>query len=343
MILNEGRHFKKKEQSLASSLKIALSLPSNFNKDNIIMRKVIGIGETVLDIIFKNEQPIGAYPGGSAFNAIISLARAGVSTAFIGEAGHDRVGQNVVKFLKDNGVDASNVTAFPGSKSPVSLAFLDDNNDAEYIFYKDHPHDQLDFIYPDIQPGDIVLFGSFFAVNPVVRPQIVGLLDYARAHGAIIYYDVNYRMSHKDEVMKITPNYLENLEYADIVRGSREDFDVLYKLKEPDKIYQAEISFYCKKFIYTAGANPVSLYADNGLRKSYDVVPTETVSTVGAGDNFNAGFIYGLLKNNITRADIDKGLTEQQWDDCVASGQRFSAEACKTIFNYIPNDSTLCK
>ena len=37
------------------------------------MRKVIGIGETVLDIIFKNDQPIGAYPGGSTFNAIISL------------------------------------------------------------------------------------------------------------------------------------------------------------------------------------------------------------------------------------------------------------------------------
>lgn len=307
------------------------------------MRKVIGIGETVLDIIFKKEQPIGAYPGGSAFNAIISLARAGVSTAFIGEAGHDRVGQNIIKFLKDNGVDASNVTAFPGSKSPVSLAFLDDNNDAEYIFYKDHPHDQLDFIYPDIHPDDIVLFGSFFAVNPVVRPQIVGLLDYARAHGAIIYYDVNYRMSHKDDVMKITPNYLENLEYADIVRGSREDFEVLYKLDNPDKVYQAEISFYCKKFIYTAGANPVRLYADNGLRKSYDVARMETVSTVGAGDNFNAGFIYGLLKNNITRADIENGLTERQWDDCVTSGQRFSAEACKTIFNYIPADSLLCK
>ena len=225
----------------------------------------------------------------------------------------------------------------------MSLAFLDDNNDAEYIFYKDHPHDQLDFIYPDIHPDDIVLFGSFFAVNPVVRPQIVGLLDYARAHGAIIYYDVNYRMSHKDDVMKITPNYLENLEYADIVRGSREDFDVLYKLDNPDKVYQAEISFYSKKFIYTAGANPVRLYADNGLRKSYDVAPMQTVSTVGAGDNFNAGFIYGLLKNNITRADIEKGLTEQQWDDCVTSGQRFSAEACKTIFNYIPTDSSLCK
>lgn len=300
------------------------------------MRKVIGIGETVLDIIFKKEQPIGAYPGGSTFNAIISMARAGVPTSFISEAGHDRIGQNIIKFLKDNGVDASNVNVYPGAKSPVSLAFLDENNDAEYIFYKDHPHDQLDFVYPDIQPDDIVLFGSFYAVNPVIRPQIVGLLDYARAHGAIIYYDVNYRNSHKNDVMKITPNYLENLEYADIVRGSREDFDVLYKLDDPDKVYQAEISFYCKKFIYTSGAKPVHLYADGGFRKSYPVINTETVSTIGAGDNFNAGFIYGLMKYGITRRDIENGLTEEQWDECIASGQRFSAEACKSIYNYIP-------
>ena len=314
------------------------------------MRKVIGIGETVLDIIFKKEQPIGAYPGGSTFNAIISMARAGVPTSFISEAGHDRIGQNIIKFLKDNGVDASNVNVYPGAKSPVSLAFLDENNDAEYIFYKDHPHDQLDFVYPDIQPDDIVLFGSFYAVNPVIRPQIVGLLDYARAHGAIIYYDVNYRNSHKNDVMKITPNYLENLEYADIVRGSREDFDVLYKLDDPDKVYQAEISFYCKKFIYTSGAKPVHLYADGGFRKSYPVIDTETVSTIGAGDNFNAGFIYGLMKYGITRRDIENGLTEEQWDECIASGQRFSAEACKSIYNYIPSiynyipaDSPLCK
>ena len=300
------------------------------------MRKVIGIGETVLDIIFKNEQPIGAYPGGSTFNAIISMARAGVNTTFISEAGHDRVGQNIIKFLKDNGVDASNVNVFPESKSPISLAFLDENNDAEYIFYKDHPHDQLDFVYPDIQPDDIVLFGSFFAVNPVIRPQIVGLLDYARSHGAIIYYDVNYRPSHKDDVMRITPNYLENLEYADIVRGSREDFEVLYKLDDPDKVYQAEVSFYCKKFIYTNGGNPVHLYADNGLRKCYPVADTETMSTIGAGDNFNAGFIYGLLKNDITRADIERGLTEEQWDHAISCGQQFSAEACKSLYNYVP-------
>lgn len=86
--------------------------------------------------------PSEPYPGGSTFNAVISLARAGVPATFISEAGHDRVGQNIIRFLQDNGVDASNVNVFPGSRSPISLAFLDDNNDAEYIFYKDHPHDQ---------------------------------------------------------------------------------------------------------------------------------------------------------------------------------------------------------
>ena len=37
------------------------------------MRKVIGIGETILDILFKDEQPTAAVPGGSVFNGIISL------------------------------------------------------------------------------------------------------------------------------------------------------------------------------------------------------------------------------------------------------------------------------
>ncbi len=55
------------------------------------MRKIIGIGETVLDIIFRNEQPIQAVPGGSTFNAIISLSRAGAKTSFISETGNDRI------------------------------------------------------------------------------------------------------------------------------------------------------------------------------------------------------------------------------------------------------------
>lgn len=301
------------------------------------MRKVIGIGETVFDIIFKEDNPVAAVPGGSTFNAIISLGRAGINTTFISETGDDRIGRRIIEFLKENGVNADSVSVYQGTKSPLSLAFLNERNDAEYIFYKDHPNDRLDFIHPAIERDDIVLMGSYYAINPVIRQQVAAFLDYAKAQGAIIYYDVNYRASHKHEIMRLTPNIIENLEYADIVRGSSEDFEIMYKKKDADSVYKSEISFYTKKFIYTQGSEPVELRADGGLSKQYTIEKTDTVSTIGAGDNFNAGFIYGMLKHGITRDIIDAGLTEEQWDGIVSCALRFSANVCKSINNYIDN------
>lgn len=302
------------------------------------MRKVIGIGETVLDIIFRDEKPISALPGGSTFNAIISLGRSGVKASMISETGNDRIGQNIIKFMESNGIDASYVNVYPESKSPLSLAFLNDHNDADYIFYKDHPHDRIDYVYPEVNADDIVLFGSFFALNPVIRPQVYAFLDYARQRGAILYYDVNFRASHKNEVMKVTPNLLDNLEMADIVRGSSEDFEILFRQHDADTVYRSQIAFYTKKFIYTRSADPVEVRGDSGFSKQYPVLPTETVSTIGAGDNFNAGFIYGLIKNGITRQHIDQGLTESQWDALVSSALDFSAECCRDIYNYVSEE-----
>ena len=302
------------------------------------MRKVIGIGETVLDIIFKDDEPVSAVPGGSVFNALISLGRAGVNAALISETGNDHIGKKIIRFMESNGIDSSNVNVYAESKSPLSLAFLNEKNDAEYIFYKDHPHDQLDFIYPDIQPDDIVMFGSFYAINPVIRPQVAGLLEYAKNHGAILYYDVNFRASHRNEVMKITPNLLDNLEFADVVRGSNEDFSILFNRNDADSVYRTDISFYCHNFIYTQGSEPVEVRAEGGINCQYPVGNTQTVSTIGAGDNFNAGFIYGLLRQGITRDHLDRGLTQQQWDGLIADALAFAAESCKSIYNYISVD-----
>lgn len=302
------------------------------------MRKVIGIGETMLDIIFKNGKPIEAVPGGSTFNGIVSLGRAGVKTVFVSETGNDRVGEYVRDFLRDNNVDTSAINVFQETKSPVSLAFLDKDNNADYIFYRDQKHDHMDFAYPDIQKDDIVVFGSFYAVNPALRPQVSGLLEYARQRGAIIYYDVNFRKAHQADVMKVTPNLIDNLEYADIVRGSKEDFEVLYKKDSAERVYRAETSFYCKRFIYTDGPNPVSVFSNNGFHKEYAMPKTKTVSTIGAGDNFNAGFIYGMIKYGVTRDDVEQGLSEEVWDKLIATATAFSADCCKDIFNYISKE-----
>lgn len=52
---------------------------------------IIGIGETILDIIFRNDKPETAVPGGSTFNAIISLGRVGMPCTIVTETGDDHI------------------------------------------------------------------------------------------------------------------------------------------------------------------------------------------------------------------------------------------------------------
>ena len=300
------------------------------------MRKVIGIGETILDIVFKNGQPNKAVPGGSVFNGLISLGRAGVDATLISEVGNDRVGDTILNFMKENGVKNDHVCVYPDSKSPVSLAFLNEKNDAEYIFYKDYPKLRLDVELPEINSDDIVMFGSFYAVSPLIRNKVKELLDKARSVGAIIYYDVNFRSTHKNDAIKLLPTILENFEYADIIRGSSEDFENMFGMTDANKIYKGKVAFYCPRFICTNGGESVCLRTSS-LTKDYEVAPLQTVSTIGAGDNFNAGLVYGILKNRIRRADLDE-LTEKDWDKIIASGMAFSREVCVSLDNYISEE-----
>ena len=300
------------------------------------MRRVIGIGETILDVLFKDNQPKAAVPGGSVFNGIISLGRAGANVTFISEVGGDKVGNIILDFMKENGVGTDNVMVYPDRKSPVSLAFLNEKNDAEYIFYKDYPNLRLDAEMPEVTGDDIIMFGSYYAITPQLRDKVKELLDRARKAGAIIYYDVNFRKSHAHEAIKLMPIILENFEYADIVRGSNEDFGFMFGMTDPDKVYQHKVSFYCPRFICTNGGEGLCLRTV-ALKKDYPVAPLQTVSTIGAGDNFNAGLVFGLLKNRIRRADLDE-LTEADWDKIIASGMSFSKEVCTSLDNYISKE-----
>ena len=300
------------------------------------MRKVIGIGETILDIIFKNGQPTAAVPGGSVFNGIISLGRLGVNVAIISETGNDRVGNMIIDFMKENGVDSSGVAQYHNGVSAISLAWLNDNNDAEYMFYKDYPAARLEVSWPVIEPDDIVMMGSYFVLNPVLRPKVREFLEYARNNGALIYYDFNFRSSHKDEAIKIYADMLENLEYTDIVRGSVEDLENLFGISDPDRIYKREIEFYCKNFLCTDAGGDIRLITPS-VQKNFKVEKIDTVSTIGAGDNFNAGVIYGLIKYDVRRENL-KEIDEQTWDKIIKCGKDLAANVCQTFNNSISKE-----
>ena len=300
------------------------------------MRKVIGIGETILDILFRDGQPQAAVPGGSVYNAVISLGRMGQNVTFISETGNDRVGEMILANMRENGVDTANVNVFPEGKSPVSLAFLNERNDAEYIFYKDYPRQRLEVNMPEISSDDIIMIGSYFAITPVLRDKVKELLARAHDAGAIIYYDVNFRSTHANEAIKLMPTIIENFEYADILRGSTEDFQNMFRQPDADKVYSNHVGFYCPNFICTDADGDVRLRTKH-VCKDYPVTPLKAVSTIGAGDNFNAGVVYGLLKYRVRRADLAE-LTEADWDAIIRCGMDLASEVCQSYDNYISKE-----
>jgi fructokinase len=287
-------------------------------------KRVIGIGETVLDILFKNDQPQKAVPGGSTFNSIVSLGRAGVPSVMVTEVGGDHIGEIICRYLQENGVSSEYVCQHKHIKSHISLAFLNENNDAQYVFYKDHASVSLDGKLPEIGKDDVVLFGSFFAINPVIRPVVGGLLRTARESGAWLYYDVNYRKDHIPDLPNVMGNIEENMRLADVVRGSTEDFGYMYGLLDSDAVYE-RVSHYCSTLILTDGPRSIRVYTPEGC-ETYPVQAIETVSTVGAGDNFNAGYIYAMLQGSHDQASR------------IEMGQRWSQDVCRQIGNNISDD-----
>lgn len=300
------------------------------------MRKIFGIGETIYDILFRNGQPVAGVPGGSVFNGLISLGRTGLQCTFVTEIGSDQVGQNILAFMHENGINTDYVSCYEGKKTAISLAYLDENNDARYSFYKDYPNNRLDFHeMPVIKKNDIMAFGAYFALNSVLRDKVKPFLQYAKNQGAILYYDLNFRDNHAHEVNDLKETFRENFALADIIRGSHEDFINLFGHDDCDSIYE-ETSRYCPRLICTRGKNGV-LVIDHGRKYNFPSRTIVPVSTIGAGDNFNAGIIYGLIRENILRENLDC-LNEEQWSRLIEYGIEYGTEACLSTSNYVSQE-----
>ena len=299
------------------------------------MRKIFGIGETVLDIIFKNSQPQAAKAGGSVLNSVVSLGRMELPVSFISEYGQDDVGNLVDDFLKSNGVNTSFVHRFHNGSTALALAFLNEKNDAHYTFYKDYPGKRLDIDFPVIEKDDIVQCGSFYAIWPEIRDKFMDFITNAREKGALVIYDPNFRKSHLSELDSLKPLIIENMQMASMVRGSDEDFKNIFGANDADEAWEM-ISKYCKCLIYTANTEGVFVRTSSFSGK-FSVQKITPVSTIGAGDNFNAGIITSIYKKDIKREQLDK-LTEKDWGEVISTAVAFATHVCMSYENYISQE-----
>ncbi|HEY5469646.1 MAG TPA: PfkB family carbohydrate kinase [Bacteroidales bacterium] len=299
------------------------------------MRKIYGIGETVLDIIFKDGQPVAAKAGGSVLNSIVSMGRVELPVSFISEYGLDDVGKLIDDFLKRNGVNSSYVYRFNDGSTSLALAFLDDKNDARYTFYKDFPGKRLDIDFPVTEKDDIVQCGSFYSIWPEIRKKFKDFISKAKENGALIIYDPNFRKIHLSELDILKPLIIENMQLASLLRGSNEDFKNIFGVNNADEAWDV-VRAYCKCLVYTANTEGVFVRTDNYSGK-FPVQKITPVSTIGAGDNFNAGMITSIYQNGIIKEQLEK-MTEKGWSKVITLAVAFATHVCMSYENYISTD-----
>jgi fructokinase len=302
------------------------------------LNSVYAIGETIYDIIFRDGQPVAARPGGAMLNSAVSLGRSGIKVEMITELGDDRVGRMILGFLRENGVSTNYTVPSAGFRTPVSLAFLDDQGNAEYSFYKQYLEDRLRIQWPKAGDGDVVLFGSFYSLDPAIRERLIGFVRKAKKNGAVLFYDPNIRKNHLEEIRKLMPLVEENLELAGIIRGSDEDFHNLFGLEKSEDIFRKVRNFGSKALIVTRGAGGGDLLTDR-LNIHVPAKKTEIISTIGAGDAFNAGVIFGLVSKRLAVHDpVD--IDEKSWKEILDFGITFATDVCGRLDNYIESELT---
>jgi fructokinase len=258
------------------------------------LRNIYCIGETVLDIIFKDGQILGARPGGSMLNSAVSLGRSGMPVHFISDFGTDPAGEMIDKYLHANGVGTRFIERFTEGKTAIALAFLDKQNNADYTFFKVFPKSRLNLLFPEPTNRDIVLFGSFFPLDKSVRSKVIRFIRKARNSGALVIYDPNFRKPHLKDLPALRPWILENISLSDIVRGSDEDFLHIFGAKKGTEAYSRVHEAGCMILVYTRNRHAIEVFCDK-RQQTFQVPRIKPECTIGAGDAFNAGLISGLL------------------------------------------------
>ncbi|MCD4736829.1 MAG: carbohydrate kinase [Bacteroidales bacterium] len=294
------------------------------------------IGETVYDLIFRKNVPQAARPGGAMLNTAVSLGRLGLPVFFISELGNDKVGEIITAFLEENRVKTDFIQRFEDGLTALSMAFLNEKNEAEYTFYKSYPKIRVLQTSIPFTTVDYLLFGSFFALAEEVRSSLIKILRLAQHNKSLILYDPNFRKPHLKELERVRPFIFENIMFADIIRGTNSDFRYIFGLETSESVFNQICRSTGKILIYSRGKEPVTFMSED-ITFELPVEKIDPVSTIGAGDSFNAGLLYGLSKNKITIGNI-KNTPEIIWKQVVKEAIRFGTHVCGSYDNYISKD-----
>ena len=293
------------------------------------------LGESLLDIIFSDPNQITAKAGGGMLNTAVSLSRAGVEVSLISELGDDKTASIIINFLEQNNIHCQHIKKYYHQTTSVAVAHLNELKVPSFSIYKSYPKNRRLIQPKKFTKNDILIFGSLYSIDPEIRSEVVEIIVNAKKGGALLIYDPNIRRHNLDQP-EFRAALNENFSFAHIIKGSEEDFLNIFG-NQTNGIYHDEIRKINKDayFVITMGEKGVTgyKYVDKLDLPAKEI---KVVSTIGAGDAFNAGMAYFLFNYGVRKV-LDNSTNKTFLEGMLCSGLEFSAKVCSTLDNYIPN------
>ncbi len=298
------------------------------------MKRIIAFGESLLDVIIGQDQQAAVIPGGSVLNSSVSLARSGIEIQFMTEFSPDGPGQVLQEFLLNEGIGLEYSCVYPNGKTALAFAVLDDQAKASYTFYKQFPEKRFQGVLPEFDAETVFLFGSIASASAELETILNKLLANALALDCIVFYDPNFRASAWETDQSTRKRLERNFSAADIIRGSDEDFQNIFGTSDIMEVWRQVYPLRERLLMITHGDKEVEVMGKD-FHRLFAVPKIKVVSTIGAGDAFNAGFLAALAQSGYSKS-TGKSVSEGLAAKCVQQGIRYAQAVCSTKLNYIP-------
>lgn len=293
------------------------------------MTDITALGELLIDFtqcgISENGRRLFEQnPGGAVSNVLAAAAKLGKTTAFIGKVGDDMHGRFLRDTLVECGVDVSGLVISPDVFT--TLAFVSLNNGERSFSFARKPgadtclrSDELN--EKQLKNTRIFHIGSLSMTDEPVRSATFAAIKLAKASGALISYDPNYRASlwkseeeAKDQMRSLIP-------YVDLMKLSDEEASLLTDVED-----QCEaVRLLCRKGIkcvcMTLGKDGAYVGIGEKCVKAEPFPVEKVIDTTGAGDAFWGGFLSAFLSLGIDPGDIELEQAAEcaKWGNATAS------------------------
>ncbi|HWA91599.1 MAG TPA: adenosine kinase [Rhizomicrobium sp.] len=229
--------------------------------------------------------------GGSAANTMAGLASLGARGNFAGRVKRDRLGEAFIASMRATGVDYTTAPAEAGPQTACSLIAVTPDGQRSMNTYLGAAREfsLADLREEDIARSEVIYIEGYLWDAPSAKAASLAAIDMAKRNGT----KVAFSLSDPFLMGRYRGEFLELLPSLDILFANEDEAMALFAVDAFDDVFQA---------IRPLGAIAALTRSEKGcvVAKGNDVHVVDAapvarvVDTTGAGDQFAAGFLYGL-------------------------------------------------